>query len=118
MPPVGAGEGPVSVFMNGIDLGVTYTYDNTNEVRISLSKTDFSVLGEQAIAVTFTSPVTGNVQIVIEDELFGSFDLANEDTLDFATPPHPAGKGLKFKVFITGRVAKNAYWQNSTETKR
>ena len=100
MPPAASSEGPVAVVMNDIDLGVTYNYDDSNEIRISLSKTDFSVLGEQAIKITFTDLITGDIQILIQDELFGSFSLNNEDSLDFPTPPHAAGKGLKFKVFI------------------
>ena len=100
--PEGAAEGNVNIaFANGIVIG-TYTYDNTNAVTITLSKNDFSVLGEQAITITFDQLLTTQITIYIEDEVFGVVSLVNQDTLDFSTPPHAAGKGLKFKIDVEG----------------
>ena len=106
--PAGVAAGTVQVgFTNGVQF-TTFEYTTNNDISISLSKTDFSVKGEESIIISFDQILTNTVEVLIEGESFGTFDLVNINTLDFSVPPHAAGKGMKFKVHVSNHGFTNS----------
>ena len=106
--PAGDAAGNVPVgFINGVQF-TAFDYTTNTDISISLSKTDFSVKGEGSIIISFSQILTRVVEVLIEGESFGHFDLVNTDTLDFSIPPHAAGKGMKFKVHVSNHGFTNS----------
>ena len=94
-------------FSSGVDFA-GFTYDNRDEVRITLSNTDFSVTGGDVVTITFDTQVQEDVQIFIGEESFGPYFVDDGSTYNFIIPPHAAGKGMKFKVHVPGRGFTNS----------